>query len=171
MPRPFKGNSPPTLPNNMRLATVLLQCLKKRLRFQQKHAEHAMIEEREKAAKAVKTIVQQHAFPHEIKTLQAKKDLPNSSSLFSVDPIWSNGLVRVGGRLKWSSLCHKVKHPLILPSNSHMTKLIVSHHHAKTCHQGQSQTQMELRANGFWVIGGSKLVANMIHTCVPCRKL
>lgn len=30
---------------------------------------------------------------------------------------------------------------------------------------------MELRANGFWVIGGSKLVAKTIHTCVLCRKL
>ncbi|XP_039907300.1 uncharacterized protein LOC120746094 [Simochromis diagramma] len=143
----------------------------KRLRSQQEHTEHVTIEEREKAAEAVIKIVQQHAFPHEIKTFQAKGDLPNSSSLFSLDPIWSDGLLRVGGRLKWSSLCHKVKHPLIVPSNSHITKLIVSHYHAKTCHQGRSQTQMELRANGFWVIGGSKLVAKMIHTCVLCRKL
>ncbi|CAI5640765.1 unnamed protein product [Oreochromis niloticus] len=30
---------------------------------------------------------------------------------------------------------------------------------------------MELRANGFWVIGGSKLVAKTIHTCVLRRKL
>lgn len=47
----------------------------------------------------------------------------------------------------------------------------MSHFHAKTCHQGRSQTLMELRANGFWVIGGSKLVAKLIHTCVFCRKL
>ncbi len=72
---------------------------------------------------------------------------------------------------KQSSLCHKVKHPVILSNDSHITKLIVSHFHAKTCHQGRSQTLMELRANGFWVIGGSKLVAKLIHTCVFCRKL
>ncbi|XP_024117236.1 uncharacterized protein LOC112138823 [Oryzias melastigma] len=30
---------------------------------------------------------------------------------------------------------------------------------------------MELRANGFWVIGASKLVAKIIHNCVLCRKL
>ena len=30
---------------------------------------------------------------------------------------------------------------------------------------------MELRTNGFWVIGGSKLVAKLILTCVLCRKL
>ncbi|XP_065108476.1 uncharacterized protein [Paramisgurnus dabryanus] len=135
------------------------------------HCEYVTIKEREKAADEVIKIVQQQAFPKEIKMLQGKKELPNSSSLFRLDPIWSEGLLRVGGRLKQSSLCHKVKHPVILPNNSHITKLIVSHFHAKTCHQGRSQTLMELRANGFWVIGGSKLVAKLIHTCVVCRKL
>ena len=30
---------------------------------------------------------------------------------------------------------------------------------------------MELKINGFWPIGGSKLVAKQIHRCVTCRKL
>lgn len=134
-------------------------------------SEYVTVKERENAADEVIKIVQLQAFPHEIKMLQGKRDLPNSSSLFRLDPIWSEGLLRVGGRLKQSSLGHKIKHPVILPNNSHITKLIVSHFHAKTCHQGRSQTLMELRANGFWVIGGSKLVAKLIHTCVFCRKL
>ena len=144
----------------------------KRLSSKQKQrSKHVTVEEREKAAEAVIKIVQQQAFPHEIKTLQGEKDLPNSSSFFSLDPIWSEGLLHVSGRLKQSSLCHKIKYPVILPNNSHITKLIVSHYHAKACHQGRSQTQMELRTNGFWVIGGSKQVAKLIHTCVLCRKL
>ncbi|XP_061897713.1 uncharacterized protein LOC133646409 [Entelurus aequoreus] len=138
---------------------------------QNQHCEHVTVEERVKAAEKVIKIVQQQAFPQEIKMLQGEEGLPNSSSLFSLDPIWSEGLLRVGGRLKQSSLCHKVKHPVILPNNSHISKLIVSHYHAKICHQGRSQTQMELRSNGFWVIGGSKLVAKLIRTCVLCRKL
>lgn len=32
MPLPFKGNSPPNLPNNKKLATIRLQCLKKKLK-------------------------------------------------------------------------------------------------------------------------------------------
>ncbi|GAA6082861.1 uncharacterized protein LOC119223490, partial [Tachysurus ichikawai] len=135
------------------------------------HHEYVTVKEREKAADEVIQIVQQKAFPQEIKKLQGKKELPKSSSLFRLDPIWSEGLLRVGGRLKQSSLCHKVKHPVILPNNSHVTKLIVSHFHTKTCHQGRGQTLNELRANGFWVIGGSRLVAKLIHTCVFCRKL
>lgn len=30
---------------------------------------------------------------------------------------------------------------------------------------------MELRANGYWISSGSKLVAKLIHMCVQCRKL
>lgn len=135
------------------------------------HGEHVTIEERKRAAEAVIKVTQQQAFPLEIKMLQSGKNLPNSSSLFNIGPIWSEDLLCVGGRLNQSSLCHKVKHSVILPGNSHITKLIVSHYHAKTCHQGRSQTQMELRTNGFWVIGGSKLVAKLIHNCVLCRKL
>lgn len=144
----------------------------KRLTTKQKqHSEHVTVEEYEKAAEAGIKIVRQQAFSHEIKLLQDGKSLPNSNALFSLDPIWSEGLLRVGGRLKQWSLCHKVKHPVILPNSGHITKLIVSHYHAKTRHQGRAQTQMELRTNGFWVIGGSKLVAKLIHTCVLCRKL
>ncbi|XP_016520269.1 uncharacterized protein LOC107834049 [Poecilia formosa] len=47
----------------------------------------------------------------------------------------------------------------------------MSHFHSKICHQGRSQTLMEIRANGFWVIGGSKEVAKLISRCVQCRKL
>ena len=65
----------------------------KRLSAKQKqHSEHVTVEEREKAAEAVIKILQQQAFPHEIKSLQGEKDLPTSSNLFSLDPIWSEGL-------------------------------------------------------------------------------
>lgn len=81
------------------------------------------------------------------------------------------GLLRVGGRLKQSSLSQELKHPVILPKNSHISKLILAHYHEKVCHQGRGQTQMELRANGFWLIGGSKSVAKLIYNCVRCRRL
>ncbi|CAI5642237.1 unnamed protein product [Oreochromis niloticus] len=40
MPLPFKGNDPPTLPNNKKLATVRLQHLKKRLKADKQYYEH-----------------------------------------------------------------------------------------------------------------------------------
>ncbi|XP_070412225.1 uncharacterized protein [Nothobranchius furzeri] len=40
MPLPFKGNSLPNLPNNKRLATVRLQCLKKKLKANKQYYDH-----------------------------------------------------------------------------------------------------------------------------------
>ncbi|KAL0148100.1 hypothetical protein M9458_056570 [Cirrhinus mrigala] len=80
-------------------------------------------------------------------------------------------LLRVGGRLGQLSLSEEVKHPVILPKDSHIVKLILGHYHAKVYHQGRYLTLMELRASGFWVVGGSRSVAKLIHGCVRCRKL
>lgn len=144
----------------------------KRLSPKQKtYSEHVSVEELQRATTEVIKLVQEEAFQQDVKLLNNKKDLPRSSPLFSLNPVMSEGCICVGGRLKQSSLSHEIKHPIILPRNSHVTNLVVSYYHSKICHQGRNQTQMELRANGFWVIGASKLVAKIIHNCVLCRKL
>lgn len=97
--------------------------------------------------------------------------LSSSSPLFSLDPIVDKGLLGIGGRLKQSSLGQELKRSVILLKNSHITKLILSHYHDSIFHQGRSQTQMELTANEFCLISGSKSVAKLIYKCVRCRKL
>lgn len=144
----------------------------KRLRSKQTHSSELMtVEERERAAKSVIRLAQEEQFSQEMKTLQNGESLPNSSPLFHLDPIIDGSVIRVGGRLEQSSLSLEVKHPVILPKEGHITKLILTHYHDKICHQGRNQTLTELRANGFWIIGGSKSVAKLIHRCVKCRRL
>ncbi|XP_077954078.1 uncharacterized protein LOC144391329 [Gasterosteus aculeatus] len=144
----------------------------KRLNSRQIHpGKPVSVEERERAAKSVVKLVQEEAFSQEMETLQKGKSLQNSSPLFRLNPILEGGALRVGGRLDQSSLSLEVKHPLILPKGEHITKLILTHCHERICHQGRNQTLTELRANGFWVIGGSNSVAKLIHRCVKCRRL
>ncbi|XP_073718035.1 uncharacterized protein [Misgurnus anguillicaudatus] len=148
----------------------------KRLGSRQSHSagEVVTVEERSRAAKVVFQLVQLQAFPQDQRTLQRNPSgstIPNSSPLRHLDPILEEGLIRVGGRLKGSTLSQEQKHPIILPKDSYITKLILSHYHEKTCHQGRNQTMNELRANGFWPLGGNKSVAKLIHECVRCRRL
>ena len=79
---------------------------------------------------------------------------------------WSS----LGGRLKRASLSCDMKHPVILPRDGVITRLILDYCHEKTQHQCRGQTLNELRANGYWVVGGSKAVANHIKQCVTCRR-
>ncbi|XP_041865807.1 uncharacterized protein LOC121655304 [Melanotaenia boesemani] len=116
-------------------------------------------------------LVQQQAFSKEIGLLKGGASLPSSSPLSHLDPVLVDGLLRVEGRLSRSTLSQELRHPIILPKESHITKLILSHYHTATRHQGHNQTLTELRANGFWALGGSKAVARLIHKCVLCRRL
>ena len=94
------------------------------------------------------------------------------TSLARLDPfIDQNGILRVGGRLAQSSLDYHVKHPAILPRNSHISKLVISYFHEKVAHQARSTTVNEIRSNGYWVIGCSNAVSELIYKCVTCRKL
>ena len=128
-------------------------------------------EELAAARRLIVETVQRDSFPGERAALQAKREIPNSSPLLTLDPYISDGLLRVGGRLRHSSLESEVKHPIILSKNSHVTKLLVEHHHILVKHQGRQFTEGAIRAAGLWIVAGKRLVSSILHHCVTCRKL
>ena len=65
----------------------------------------------------------------------------------------------------------KMRNPIILPKNHHVTRLIVQHFHQKVFHQGRNLTEGAVRAAGYWVIGSVKMTSFEIKNCVICRKL
>lgn len=98
--------------------------------------------------------------------------MKRSSLLYRLDPFLDEGdLMRVGGRLSQSITPYEGKHPVILPKKGHVTNLILCHYHKSVQHQGRGITQNEIRASGYWIIGGSSVVSNHISKCVSCRKL
>ncbi|XP_078382421.1 uncharacterized protein LOC144665122 [Oculina patagonica] len=103
---------------------------------------------------------------------QRKVNMKTCSSLYKLDPfIDEDGILRVGGRLRRASLADNIKFPIILPRDSHATKLIIKHFHERTRHQGKGMTLNEIRSNGFWVVSGSSVVASLISSCVKCQRL
>ena len=129
------------------------------------------LDEINEAGLAVIRLVQADAFHEEIQVLKMKGELPSRSKLFGLSPFIQDGLIRVGGRLRRSSMSLEEKHPIILPKRSYITQLIIAHCHSKVKHQGRGQTLHKVRQEGYWVLGGSKLLANFIRNCVICRKL
>lgn len=104
--------------------------------------------------------------------LPVNQAVPKSSPLLRLNPFKdSDGVLRVGGRIKRAKIPPDVKFPVILPRNGHVTQLIITHYHEKVEHQGRGLTLNEIRANGVWIIGGSSVVAHLISKCVLCRKL
>ena len=106
------------------------------------------------------------------KTAYHNKAIKKASSLYQLDPFLdANGILRVGGRIRRSSLSYGAKHPIILPRKGHVTELIICHHYRIVEHQGRGITHNEIRSAGYWVIGGSSAVSNHIAQCVKYRKL
>ena len=130
--------------------------------------------------------VQEEAFPEELKILRAhtrnttdrremsklKATMKKTSCLYRLDPFLdSNGILRVGGRIKRSDIPYHLKHPVILPRKGHVTTLVISHYHRRAGHPGRGITLNELRSNGYWIIGESSVVGYYITSCVLCHRL
>ena len=151
------------------LIRVIARCL--RLSKPDLKNKELSVEEMNNASLMILKLVQEEAFPKEIKYLRQNKSVPASGQLSDLNPYIEDGLVRVGGRLRKSSLSLQVKHPIVLPKKGHVTNLIILHAHKQVQHQGRGFTLQQTRNLGYWILGGSRRVADFIRNCVLCRKL
>ena len=122
----------------------------------------------------VKTIsmVQRSHFAKEHSVLARRGKLPRSSPLQKLDVFLDqDGLLRIGGRMRLSTLSEELKHPVVLPAASDITAMVIQHYHEKTHHQGRGITCNEIRSHGFWIISLHRLVKKLIHACVVCSRL
>ena len=146
------------------------------------------VDELQKAEMEIVKMVQSDAFPGEIKNLEyikadsslsnrlsdkkKKVVLKKTSALHTLDPfVDSDGILRVGGRIRRANFAQALKTPIILPKFGHLTKLVVSYIHEKTHHGGRGITMNEQRAHGYWIINGNTVVRRFISECVTCRRL
>lgn len=103
------------------------------------------VEERKKAALVLIKVAQREAFGEELKWFNqtSQQKLTKTHKMYELDPSLEDGVLRVGGRLRRSSL--EFKHPVILPKEGIIMQLILDHCHKGTQHQGQGQMLNKLR--------------------------
>ena len=81
-----------------------------------------------------------------------------------------NCIIRCKGRLQNSNLTYESKHPILLPKEHYVTKLIVRDCHKRVLHNGVRETLQELRTR-FWIVKGRQLVRQLLHKCVLCKRI
>ena len=124
--------------------------------------------------------VQKQSFAEEVQILsQTTKEtqerkcnsaIKKCSSLYKLDPIIEDNLVRVGGRLHNAPIENDAKHPAILPKKHHVVNLIVNYYHRASGHSGIEYTLSLIRQR-FWILGARSVVRNIVNTCFDCRRL
>ena len=59
------------------------------------------------------------------------------------------------------------KHPIVLPKNHQVTKLIINHEHIDRLHAGANATLYGVREN-YWPLDGRNTTRKIIRQCVRC---
>ncbi|XP_068757963.1 uncharacterized protein [Montipora capricornis] len=115
---------------------------------------------------------QQQAFPDEYRMLAQGKNLPPSSKLLQLRPVFDEDeLVRCDERLRYTEFVpHDTRFPIILPRRHWVTTLIVKHYHEKGYHaSGTNQTLADLSSR-FWIIAAREEILAWEKNCMECRR-
>jgi len=130
-----------------------------------------MLEELDAAVIAIVRRTQQEAFQLDLRQLKTAGAVRKNSQLSSLDPfIDCNDVLRVGGRLRHSFLTEGQKHPIILPTKHHVTKLIIRDEHLRNLHMGP-QNLLYIIRNKYWPIHGRRTVQSVLHHCKTCFRV
>lgn len=91
-------------------------------------------------------MVQRTYFSKELHSLSNQGIVNRNSPTLKLNPfIDEEGILRVGGRLRESSLPYSAKHPMLLPGHHPLSQLIITHEHEKHLHAGPQATLSAVR--------------------------
>jgi len=111
-------------------------------------------------------LVQQQSISSEIHPLSYpfKPHIDPKSSILSLLPfIESNGLIRVGGRIKHSKLTYDQRLPHFLLRNFLLVGLLIQHEHKKNFHAGP-QLVLSIIQDRYWIVRGRDSVKTLVQS-------
>lgn len=158
-----------------RLIRATAYCLRFRqnckLNNNDKLVENLSAEEIKNASIVLIKNLQNQCFNKEIQDLKSTGVVSPKSALLCLSPFLDDeGVIRVGGRLRKSSLCFNQKHQILLPKSHKFTELLIRHEHEKNQHSGIQTTLAAVRLN-YWPLGAKNAIKKIIHKCVTCFKV
>jgi hypothetical protein len=155
----------------VRVTAYILRFINNIRKSEQKLTGQLTVKERQTAERVVIKIIQNDQFSEEIHFIKKHGELQKTSSLRSLHPFLDkDGLLRVGGRLRHAAISYGNKHPIILPKNHLVTKLIIEQIHFRQLHAGTQATLCAVRQK-FWPISGYALTRQITRSCISCRRV
>ena len=113
---------------------------------------------------------QKASYEEENRCLEKQRPLSSSSTLLPLTPVRDDkGLIRVGGRIGKANIPEEAKHPIILPRESELARLIIMHEHIRHGHAGVEHTLNQVRQS-YWIPQGRSAVKKQIRDCAFCRR-
>ncbi|XP_065089915.1 uncharacterized protein LOC135711105 [Ochlerotatus camptorhynchus] len=120
---------------------------------------HLTIPELRQATEAIIHVVQFVHLADEIQRVVAHEPC---KKLANLRPIYTDGLLRVGGRLDRSQLPFESRHPIILPDKDPVVRLLIRQMHVEQLHVGQSGLMNAMRQR-YWVLNARSIIRQITH--------
>ena len=112
--------------------------------------------------------VQQERYRNKYLNLLQRKPIKNEK-LIQLQPVLKNDLICAGGRLKHAQIPVESKHQVIIPSNHHLTYLLLLYIHQNNHPWGREQL-LALSRERYWVVNGRYLARKVIYNCLYCKR-
>ncbi|XP_030646367.1 uncharacterized protein LOC115826628 [Chanos chanos] len=131
---------------------------------------HLTCEDLTKAETEIVKYCQKQRFIKDLVMLKEHQRVKKSSSLYKLNPVLQDGVMRVGGRLSRTAMPDDSKQQAILPRVSHITRLVLGHIHDVTPQAGRNHMLAQVRQR-FWIPGANGATRRFLSKCVTCKKL
>ena len=107
-----------------------------------------------------------------MKALESKGAVEKKSSIYLLELFLDEErILRVEGRLRNAPLSEKAGHPVIVPKNHHVSKLVVRRaHEFQSGHSGKEDVLALIRQK-IWIVCARPLIKRVLKECIVCRKL
>ncbi|XP_024876689.1 uncharacterized protein LOC112457724, partial [Temnothorax curvispinosus] len=116
-------------------------------------------------------VIQKQSFADEYDSLINHREIKKTSNLLCLSPFMDEDrLIRVGGRLKNSSLAFDARHQIVLPRHHDLSKRIIELEHVRNMHSGVQATMAAVRQR-FWPLSLRSATRKMIASCVTCFRV
>ena len=129
-------------------------------------------DELKQAEKQLILYTQVTEFYKEYTALSRRKTLSSDSKLLGLNPrLDDDGIMRSDGRLKNAKfLSYDVRHPVILPRKSWMTKLIVKECHEEGNHATGTNQTLAALSTRYWILSAREVIREWEKECAECRR-
>lgn len=119
------------------------------------------------AMKTIVRVIQHQSLADEIKRVMHNTPC---KCIWNLCPVLDDGLLRVGGRLRQSSLSFENKHQWILPNCNPTVENLIMTIHKENLHAGPSALMAIIRRE-FWILKPRSTIRKVTRSCVQCFKV
>lgn len=162
--------------NKYSLFSKLIRIIAYCLRFKKKSLNKdkingtLQVQERDEVTTAVIKIIQKEYFSDEIQCLEKGNTVKRNSKLLLLHLFLDDKqILRVGGRLRNTSLSYEQKHPIILLADNQVVYNLIREQHNKLYHCGPTQLLAQVRQR-YWPLAGRNAVKKVYRNCIVCFK-